>query len=157
MTVHRPCFTFVPSPRRLDRLRSVVPHAERANTASFLEEVIKYIQDLQKRIQELEASGSQPANPALGKLDALTASQPGFSQQPQGDMQPHAAHPAAAEAAQASSSFEPNAFDALRHTQAALPPALSDPAEGPPSPGRSAVNASYDGISMKKRKLDDAT
>ena len=40
--------------RRLDRLRQVVPHAERANTASFLEECITYIQNLQKRIAELE-------------------------------------------------------------------------------------------------------
>ena len=31
-----------------------MPHAERANTASFLEEVITYIQGLQKRISELE-------------------------------------------------------------------------------------------------------
>ncbi|KAK9915087.1 hypothetical protein WJX75_004589 [Coccomyxa subellipsoidea] len=47
---------------RLDRLRQVVPHAERANTASFLEEVITYIQGLQKRIAELEqaAAGGQP-------------------------------------------------------------------------------------------------
>ena len=40
---------------RLDRLRQVVPHAERANTAAFLEEVINYIQKLQTRIQELES------------------------------------------------------------------------------------------------------
>ncbi|KAK9822563.1 hypothetical protein WJX74_004772 [Apatococcus lobatus] len=141
---------------RLDRLRSVVPHAERANTASFLEEVIKYIQDLQKRIQELEASGAQSSNTALGKLDALTASQTGFPQQHQDDMQPHTAHPVGPGPAQPSSNFEPN-FDAMRHTPTGLPQALSDPAEGPPSPGRSAVNASYDGISTKKRKLDDAT
>ena len=32
---------------RLDRLRQLVPHAERANTASFLEEVIHYIEELQ--------------------------------------------------------------------------------------------------------------
>lgn len=144
------------APCRLDRLRSVVPHAERANTASFLEEVIKYIQDLQKRIQELEASGAQSSNPALGKLDPLTGSQPGFPQQPQDDLQPHTAHVSGADAARATSSFEPS-FEALRHSQAGMPPALSDPAEGPPSPGRSAANASYDGISMKKRKLDDAT
>ena len=41
---------------RLDRLRQVVPHAERANTAAFLEEVINYIQKLQQRIQELESN-----------------------------------------------------------------------------------------------------
>ena len=40
---------------RLDRLRQVVPHAERANTAAFLEEVINYIQKLQHQIQELES------------------------------------------------------------------------------------------------------
>lgn len=31
-----------------------MPHADRANTAAFLEEVINYIQKLQQRIQELE-------------------------------------------------------------------------------------------------------
>ena len=57
--------------RRLDRLRQVVPHAERANTASFLEECITYIQNLQKRIAELEqlaglsqATVSHPASTA---------------------------------------------------------------------------------------------
>lgn len=58
--------------RRLDRLRQVVPHAERANTASFLEECITYIQNLQKRIAELEqlagltqATVSHPASTGL--------------------------------------------------------------------------------------------
>jgi len=32
---------------RLDKLRTLVPHAERANTASFLEEVIHYVEELQ--------------------------------------------------------------------------------------------------------------
>lgn len=32
-----------------------MPHAERANTAAFLEEVINYIQKLQHRLQELES------------------------------------------------------------------------------------------------------
>ena len=36
-------------------MRGVVPHAGRANTAAFLEEVIGYIQKLQQRVQELEA------------------------------------------------------------------------------------------------------
>ena len=33
----------------------MVPHAERANTASFLEEVIKYVTALQTRVRDLEA------------------------------------------------------------------------------------------------------
>ena len=40
---------------RLDRLRQVVPHAERANTAAFLEEVITFISTLKQRVVELEA------------------------------------------------------------------------------------------------------
>lgn len=40
---------------RLDLLRKLVPHAERANTACFLEEVIKYIDSLKRRNSELEA------------------------------------------------------------------------------------------------------
>lgn len=39
---------------RLDSLRRLVPHAERANTATFLEEVIRYISNLQKRNTEME-------------------------------------------------------------------------------------------------------
>lgn len=39
---------------RLELLRKIVPHAERANTACFLEEVIKYIDSLKKRIADLE-------------------------------------------------------------------------------------------------------
>ena len=49
-----------------------MPHAERANTASFLEECITYIQNLQKRIAELEqlagltqATVSHPPSTAL--------------------------------------------------------------------------------------------
>jgi hypothetical protein len=41
-------------PHRLESLRRLVPHAERANTATFLEEVIKYIQVLQSRNSNLE-------------------------------------------------------------------------------------------------------
>ncbi|GFR50495.1 hypothetical protein Agub_g12760 [Astrephomene gubernaculifera] len=39
---------------RLELLRKLVPHAERANTACFLEEVIKYIELLKRRQYELE-------------------------------------------------------------------------------------------------------
>eukprot|EP00191_Tetraselmis_sp_GSL018_P004757 CAMPEP_0177603902 /NCGR_PEP_ID=MMETSP0419_2-20121207/15795_1 /TAXON_ID=582737 /ORGANISM="Tetraselmis sp., Strain GSL018" /LENGTH=219 /DNA_ID=CAMNT_0019097775 /DNA_START=209 /DNA_END=868 /DNA_ORIENTATION=+ len=39
---------------RLERLRKIVPHAERANTAAFLEEVINYITSLQQKLLELE-------------------------------------------------------------------------------------------------------
>lgn len=41
---------------RLELLRKMVPHAERANTACFLEEVIRYIDSLQRRNTELEKS-----------------------------------------------------------------------------------------------------
>lgn len=41
-------------PCRLDLLRKIVPHAERANTACFLEEVIKYIDSLKRRNEDLE-------------------------------------------------------------------------------------------------------
>ncbi len=79
--------------RRLDRLRQVVPHAERANTASFLEECITYIQNLQKRIAELEqlagltqATVSHPALTGLpGHLNMPVPAQisfPGAAQQP---------------------------------------------------------------------------
>ncbi|KAG2447488.1 hypothetical protein HYH02_007415 [Chlamydomonas schloesseri] len=40
---------------RLELLRKLVPHAERANTACFLEEVIKYIEALKARTLELES------------------------------------------------------------------------------------------------------
>lgn len=41
---------------RLELLRKMVPHAERANTACFLEEVIKYIDTLKRRTTELESA-----------------------------------------------------------------------------------------------------
>ncbi|KAF5835190.1 hypothetical protein DUNSADRAFT_7780 [Dunaliella salina] len=41
---------------RLDALRTLVPHAERANTACFLEEVIKYIIRLKDRNDQLEGA-----------------------------------------------------------------------------------------------------
>ena len=40
---------------RLERLRKVVPHAERANTATFLEQVLTYIEALKKQISDLES------------------------------------------------------------------------------------------------------
>ena len=39
---------------RLDALRRIVPHTERANTTAFLEEVVRYVQTLQRRVMELE-------------------------------------------------------------------------------------------------------
>lgn len=41
-------------PCRLDILRKVVPHRDRANTAAFLEEVIAYVLGLKKRLAEVE-------------------------------------------------------------------------------------------------------
>lgn len=40
---------------RLDALRRIVPHTERANTAVFLEDVVRYVQTLQQRVFELES------------------------------------------------------------------------------------------------------
>lgn len=61
---------------RLERLRKIVPHAERANTATFLEEVVKYIEKLQAQVAELTG---QPQHPTVG-LPATTASQqPSFA------------------------------------------------------------------------------
>ena len=61
----------------------MVPHAERANTASFLEEVIKYVTALQTRNRELEAVvGSQfrqppaTADPLASVLPAAPGAQP---------------------------------------------------------------------------------
>ena len=64
-----------------------MPHAERVNTASFLEECITYIQNLQKRIAELEqlagvtqATVSHPASAALpGHLSLPTPAPISFS------------------------------------------------------------------------------
>lgn len=41
---------------RLDKLRSIVPHPDRANTAAFLDEVINHVLTLQKKVQDLEAA-----------------------------------------------------------------------------------------------------
>eukprot|EP00887_Chlorella_sp_A99_P004309 scaffold15.g4309.t1 len=47
---------------RLEALRSIVPHSERANTATFLEEVVTHVQHLQRRVAELEAKlGLRPS------------------------------------------------------------------------------------------------
>jgi hypothetical protein len=43
-----------PAAFRLDVLRKVVPHRDRANTAAFLEEVISYVLGLKKRLAEVE-------------------------------------------------------------------------------------------------------
>lgn len=51
---------------RLDALRRIVPHSERANTAIFLEEVVHYVQRLQRQVAALEAAaGRQPSVAAL--------------------------------------------------------------------------------------------
>lgn len=55
----------LPSPCRLELLRKIVPHTERANTASFLEEVIKYIDGLKRRTVDLEAALSSSKNARL--------------------------------------------------------------------------------------------
>ncbi|KAF8063074.1 CRNKL1 [Scenedesmus sp. PABB004] len=75
---------------RLELLRKLVPHAERANTACFLEEVIKYIEQLkahnaalERAVKELQAGGGAAA--AAGGGGAAPA--------------PHAAAAAAAAAA----------------------------------------------------------
>eukprot|EP00798_Chlamydomonas_sp_ICE-L_P015574 gene15574-21672_t len=48
---------------RLDLLRKIVPHAERSNTASFLEEVVKYVESLKRQVNELEHQSSMPHAP----------------------------------------------------------------------------------------------
>ena len=47
---------------RLDQLRTIVPHAERANTAAFLEEVINYIGSLKDHVKELEEKVGETSN-----------------------------------------------------------------------------------------------
>ncbi|GIL60863.1 hypothetical protein Vafri_15378 [Volvox africanus] len=60
---------------RLELLRKLVPHAERANTACFLEEVIKYIESLKRRTLELEAmleaATGKPVAKSLGTQGIL--------------------------------------------------------------------------------------
>ncbi len=57
--------TYILSPHtfRLDRLRKIVPHAERANTATFLEEVINYIGKLKAEIATLKGEPIEPLEP----------------------------------------------------------------------------------------------
>ena len=57
--------------RRLDLLRKIVPHAERANTACFLEEVIKYIDRLKRRNEDLEKQVSKQSSSAHVRLDHM--------------------------------------------------------------------------------------
>ncbi len=63
----------------MDRLRQLVPHAERANTASFLEEVIHYIEELQAILglspQQRPPAGMAP--PPQQKQVALCLYAPG--------------------------------------------------------------------------------
>jgi hypothetical protein len=47
---------------RLDTLRKVVPHRDRANTAAFLEEVISYVVGLKKRLAEMEGVSEDNLN-----------------------------------------------------------------------------------------------
>ncbi|GAB4817113.1 hypothetical protein N2152v2_004159 [Parachlorella kessleri] len=67
---------------RLEALRRVVPHSERANTANFLEEVLAYVEHLQQRVAELEARlGVEPESKEeafqhLGNREAATAAEP---------------------------------------------------------------------------------
>lgn len=69
------CSTLLQSPTaiyRLDRLRKIVPHAERANTATFLEEVINYIGQLKAEIATLKGEPVKPVEAALTATDAVT-------------------------------------------------------------------------------------
>lgn len=75
---------------RLDLLRQMVPHSDRANTASFLEEVLKYIDSLKTRVSELEScllslqpNDKAPAVAAIkGQKGNLTVGQDFPSAQP---------------------------------------------------------------------------
>ncbi|GAX79374.1 hypothetical protein CEUSTIGMA_g6816.t1 [Chlamydomonas eustigma] len=62
---------------RLDLLRKMVPHTERSNTASFLEEVLKYIDSLKSRVVELElalqAAHANAARPGTSSVVSLTS------------------------------------------------------------------------------------
>jgi Helix-loop-helix DNA-binding domain len=65
------------SARRLDKLRTLVPHAERANTASFLEEVIHYIEELQALLKcgPNHATGAPPTHPSAALAAAVQQQQ----------------------------------------------------------------------------------
>lgn len=62
---------------RLDRLREVVPHPDRANTAAFLETVIEYVTHLKNKIAQLEAqlqaAGQQAAPEMVNAAPAVQA------------------------------------------------------------------------------------
>lgn len=81
---------------RLELLRKLVPHAERANTACFLEEVIKYIESLKARTMELEtlleaATGKpapKPSRPGLSAAASLLPSRNPSEAQGDGDQSP---------------------------------------------------------------------
>ncbi len=45
---------------RMEALRQIVPHSDRANTAAFLEDVVKYVEGLQARVRELEGRLNLP-------------------------------------------------------------------------------------------------
>ena len=53
-----------------------MPHRERANTATFLEEVITYVAALQKRNQELEGLHEQPSNQMVSSLSLARQAPP---------------------------------------------------------------------------------
>ena len=93
------------APCRLDRLRQLVPHAERANTASFLEEVIHYIEELQAIL------GLSPQQrPPAGMAPPPQQKQPDYSQLFGGDL---------AAAAAAGGGVTPAAYAALLQQQQA--------------------------------------
>lgn len=62
---------------RLDKLRTLVPHAERANTASFLEEVIHYIEELQALLKcgPNHATGAPATHPSAALAAAVQQQQ----------------------------------------------------------------------------------
>lgn len=62
---------------RLDKLRTLVPHAERANTASFLEEVIHYIEELQALLKcgPNHATGAPATYPSAALAAAVQQQQ----------------------------------------------------------------------------------
>ncbi|CAL5221335.1 g3510 [Coccomyxa viridis] len=164
---------------RLDRLRQVVPHAERANTASFLEECITYIQNLQKRIAELEqlagltqATVSHPASTGLpGHLNMPVPAQisfPGAAQQPgatamgrpinsQGPLDPPDARDpqASAGAARAAHYGLPAPQLQQPHTaQPGTPPAISG--HGSDQAGGASPASSQGSMPLKKRSRPSA-
>ncbi|KAI7845079.1 hypothetical protein COHA_001444 [Chlorella ohadii] len=65
---------------RLEALRQLVPHTERANTANFLEEVVLYVQRLQRRVVDLERQlGLAPTVQLSSKV--ITFSEDGTTEQ----------------------------------------------------------------------------